>query len=905
MAPMKRFFRLGVGKDHVERAVNEELEFHIETRVQRLIAQGMTPEAARAEAMKQFGDIERVRVDCVTMDHARERAVNRSDFVDQVSQDVRYALRALRKARGMTTVAVVTLAVAIALLTTVFSVLNAGLFRPLPYPDANRLVAVNAFLDRRGGMFNEAPFEIANAIRHDTKSFERVALYDGWNFMKVTDNVGSETFNATPVDTALLSLLGARAQRGRLFTDAEIVSNAPVALISDSLWRARYGADETIIGREITLERQSRESRTVVGVLSRGFGFSGHTDIWVPLVERVDTAPPKKAGWYWVIAKLKPEVSAAQARLEVEQIGRNFVAAKPADYNTLRLMLMDTIVRRNNPAYLTMAGLFVLIAFCVFLIACSNVGNLLLVRAAERRAEMAIRASLGATKQRLFRQSLTESALIALAAGIAGTALSVALLKVLLAIFPTQHFPTWLQFGVDIRVLGFVLFVVSVAVMAFGFAPARHGTAVRLADAMKTASDVMVVDSGVARSSRRSVVVQIALSLSLFVASLFFARSYLFLARLDHGYDTAHVAYTQLRLEEKRYPDFTAQIAAYDRVRAQMNADVRIEETALVGELSQIRRAPGSTGPRPASDSVTTSTSVWLPGHDAASSGLSWPFGQRLAVSDEYFHMMRMSVVRGRSFGPQDVAGGQLVAIVSQRLARILWGKADPIGKIVQAGKIGPSFIVVGVASDVRDAMMSLQGTSAEALPNIYFAAMQIEFYPRIYFRPRGAMETATPAIAAAMREVDPAAPCCTVIPAGQSGEALWLARIFGLAVGSMAVCGTLLAMLGIYGVIAYSVTRRTREIGLRVALGARPEQVVALFTREAVRFTATGLAIGVAMAAALSLVTRIFVFGSSLLDPGPYLMGALVFGAVSLLACWLAARRASRVEPLDALRSL
>jgi putative ABC transport system permease protein len=898
---MRRPFRFRIGPWQVERAVDEELEFHIETRVQRLIAAGMAPDAARAEAVRQFGDVDAVRDNCVTLDKQKERTMSRAELFDQLREDARYALRALRKARGMSTVAVVTLAIAIAAIATVFSVLNTGFFRPLPYPESDRIVGINATMRGRGGSWNSVPHEVADLVRHDAKSFDRVAAYDGWTARRLTDEQGSATFWMTRVDTALLPLMGASAERGRLFTNAEILTDAPVALISDSLWRTRYGRDEAILGRQVRLDNVAH---TIIGVLAQGFRFNNTSDIWVPLTERADTVSAARAEWYWLAARLRPGVSLAQAQSEIRRFGRNLASGKPADYAGLALTVQASIVSRGNLAIYTMAALFALVALCVFLIACSNVGNLLLVRGAERRAEMAVRASLGASGGRLLRQSLSECAILGVVAGVVGAVLSVLLLKLLLATFPTQGFPSWLKFGVDVRVLGFVVLITMAAVVMFGMAPSRYGARVNLADALKASSDVIVADTEVTRRSRRSVIVQISLSLALFVASLFFARSYLFLGKLDRGYDVDHVAMAPLRLDG--YTNTESRLVTYARVREILNRDGRIAATALAGDLTQLRAAAGVHVAAPASDSVTTNSGVWLPGHENSATSTLRPFGRRMVVSDEYFRLLGMSIMRGRNFGAEDVAGGQRVAVVSQRLAGALWGAENPLGRALQLGPAGPSFIVVGVVSDVRDPVSGSEGPTAAPWPNVYFSERQARFWPMIYLRPRETMVIGQTAVESALKQVDPDALPGAVTPlTTNGGEAQLVTKIFGLAVGGMALCGTLLALLGIYGVVAYGVTRRTREIGLRIALGARPDQVVTLFTVQAMRFTTVGLGIGVLLAMGLSLFTRMFVWGTSLLDPMPYVVAAIVFMAVALIACWLAARRASRVEPREALRTL
>lgn len=897
----KREHGLGVGNGHLERAVDDELAFHIETRTQRLISEGMPPDAARAEAMRQFGNIDAVREDCVAMDQQKERSMNRWDLFNQIREDLRYGLRALRKSWGMSSVAIVTIGVATGVLTTTFSVLNTGYFRPLPYPESDRLVGVNALMRGHSGWWNAVPLEVANIIRHDTRSFERVAVYNGWTSLQLGDQLGSIGLRSTFVDTALFGLVGARAQRGRLFTADEITSNAPVALISDSLWHTRYDRDPSIVGREVRLDGTSRQ---IVGVLQRGFRFNAASDLWIPLVERPDSVPAAKADWYWLAARRKPDVSLAQARDEVARILLNLKASNPAEYKDMGLQVQSSIVDRTNPAYLTMAALFALVTFSVFLIACTNVGNLLLVRAAERRGEMALRATLGASRARLIRQSLAESAILAAISGVLGAALSVAILRLMLALLPTQGFPSWLQFGFDWRVFLFVTGISIVAILAFGLMPARHGTRVDLVDALKAGGGMVLTDKAVTRGGRRGVVVQIALSLALFVASLFFARSYFFLARFEHGYDADHVLSAYVNFESGKYPTPVTREAAYERVRERLATDGRIEEMALEGSLVQLRTPPGSDPKHALKDSVT-GYGIYLPGQADAADRSLVPSGQRHVVTSEYFDLMHIPIVRGRAFGPEDVAGGQNVAIVSQRLASALWGGSDAIGRTFQMGKAGAHFLIIGIAGDVRDPTASFQGTSTAAWPNVYISARQATFWPTMYIRPRAPLASVQAAVESAVRQVNREANVFPLRTMSSNSEGQFLAKTFGLAIGVMALCGTFLAMIGVYGMIAYGVTRRTREIGLRIALGASRDQVVGLFTRQGMNLTGLGLVIGIALGVGVGALTRKFVWGVSLFDPLTYLAAATMFGAIAMFACWLAARRASHVEPSEALRNL
>ncbi len=900
------FFRGLLGRRaadaHLARAVDDELAFHIDSRTRRLIEQGVAPNEARAEALRQFGNLTDVRESCVTLDDQRERAISRSELFSQVGEDLRYAWRALMKAPALTTVAVTTIGVAIALLTTVFSIMDAGFLKPLPYPDPDRIVAVNAMMRGHGVSWNTVPLEVANLVRHDTRSFERVGVYRGWSTTRVADRVGSTDIWTTFIDTATLALVGGTTERGRLFTDAEIAGDSPVALISDSLWRTRYGNDEAILGTSISVDK---ESRTIVGVMARGFRFSDHSDIWVPLTEHPDTVAPNKADWYWVAARLKPGVTALDAAREIDRIGHNLQATEPALYKDLSLALQPALVRRSNPAYYSMAALFCLVALSVFVIACTNVGNLLLVRAAERRGEMAVRASLGASRLRLLRLSMAESALLAFFAALLGTVLSVVLLRVLLASFPTQGFPSWLRFDLDWRVLVFVTCMTLTSVFAFGLMPARHGARVNLLDALRAAGDISVNDAGVTKRSRRGAIVQLALSMSLLVASLFFFRSYQFLSHLVHGYNADRMAEMQVRLDASDHRSKEEILAMYERLRQRLAGDSRIEESAVAGEMTQLRFPPGADA-KSLGDSVTAKYGVFVPGQTEAADRALQPRGERMAVSDEYFHLLRIPIVRGRGFDPHDVPSGQRVAVVSERIAALLWGRANPLGRTINLGPHGPSFTVIGVAGDVRDPVGTSTGTSAAAMPHVYFSARQVVYYPMLYFRARVSPASTQPALESALRDADPQSTVGAIMAFDRMhGEAEGIATIFGSAIGTMAIGGALLALLGVYGVIAYGVACRTREIGLRIALGAHSEDVVGMFVRGGARIAIIGLVAGSVAAVAISRFTSRWVWGTSAGDPVPYLVGALGLGAMTLFACWLAARRAASVEPLEALRSL
>lgn len=830
--------------------------------------------------------------------------------MDHIWQDVRHAIRALRKAPGMSSVSIVTLAVGIAAVSTIFGFVNSVFYRPLPYPDADRIVALTSISPKGYYDWSANPLGVVEQIRHEARSFERVASYheDYGKILALPE--ASKSVGVTAVDSSVFALLQAHPQRGRLFSAAEIRSLAPVAIISDSLWRGAYGSSEAIVNQPMKLDGTTY---TIVGVLPKGYRFYMRSDVIVPLAERPDSVGVLTAvGEYGLLAKLRPGVSLARARREVEQLGGRLAAADP-QFRRWRYIVQDGMYDRSRgfgPAIFS--WLFVGVATCVFLIACTNVANLLLVRAAERRPEMAIRTSLGASRAQIIRLALVESLMIGLTAGALGTLLSVWGSRLLFILIPTYGFPSWIQLGIDARVLAFTLLLTLVAVAAIGVTPALEGARLDLVKALKAGGDTMVASGAVTRSGRRGVALEIALSVMLFVGAALLWRSYQKIGATDLGYPADRMIQPWVTLDRSRYADDSSRLRFAHAMAERAAADARVEQAAIRGnngrlDADEVTRKRALHGKPDNPGSFDEMAGLYVSEDPSTSADRSFrPQVSRWCVSDSYFKAMGLSFVQGRGFDAQDQAGSAAVAVVSEALARLVWHRPDVVGRTFSAGRGGTPITVIGVARDYRSSYRDGAGLRIIAMPALYFSERQsTPANVRVILRVRGDVGALAKAIPALVHGVDAQAVVERIQTMAQEGggEAAMLSRIFGTILGVLAICALLLAAIGTYGVIAYGVTLRTREIGLRIALGGTQAQVVQLFVRQGMRTIGVGLAIGVAIALGASQVLRGILLGVSPFDPLSYVVTLAFFGAVALLACWLPSRRAARVEPMVALR--
>jgi putative ABC transport system permease protein len=830
-------------------------------------------------------------------------------MLDHLAADVRYALRKLRRAPGFSAIAILTLAVGIAAVTTIFSFANDVYFRPLPYRDSERLVAVDEEGLKNYYTFSAVSPQSVTQLLHPSRAFERVAVYkqDGSRLLFGTE---PQSVRVLRVDTSFSRLFQLRPQIGRLFTIEEIIGDASVTAISDNLWRTRYGADSSVLGKVLMMFDRSY---TVVGVMPPAFRFPYQTDLWLPLPKQV-LAMDAEDNEVSVAAKLRKNVPRSTALAELTVIALRVKDTDPVRLRRLRLVLRDEVLERRGYQFLPVPSLFFGAAFLVLVVACSNVANLFLARAAERRAEMAVRGAMGAGRGRLIRQLLTEGFVLGILAVLVGTVLAVWCIKVALSLIPTYGFPSWLSFELDGRVLVFSVAVALLVTLLVGLTPATEGTRFDLVRALKVGGDGGSAKAGIGRSARRGLVIQLAVAVVLFVGAALLVRSYGRLMTVDLGFPAGRIAKVSLYFDGTHYPTSEPQMRLAEGVYPQVAALPAAKVVAIRG-VYMGDREPASSGPdlrsaRAKSQQPAREDYRLFADGDTSTVrafGATQFYPRLLAVSDNYFAMTNQRMLRGRALSPEDAFGGARVVVVSQSFARRLWQDGDPLGHTLQKGARGEPYTVVGLVNDVRDLRGGSRGMKAELQSDAYFSTRQASAANLdILARTDADIASLRSAIIALVRSTDPTiivSPRETTMASGIEAN-LFATRIFGSLIAGFALTALLLAIVGVYGLVAYGVTQRTREIGIRIALGGTAEKVVAMIMREGLRFVLVGVAIGLVIAAGTTRLLKWLLFDVSPLDPIAYVAAAVMFGAVALLACYLPARRASRVDAMIALRS-
>jgi predicted permease len=822
--------------------------------------------------------------------------------VDVLLHDLRGAIRALRKSKGVSLIAVATLGIGIAVVTTIFSLVNSALFRPPPYPDAHRMVAVS---EQRPGVvsqFSELSLESVRELRRGAPSIDRVGIH-GRRSVTLSGVEQTTELTATTVDTAVLPLLGVRPQRGRLPTSDEIERLDPVAFISDRVWHRHFGASEAIVGQTIRLEGLSY---TVVGVAPPGFGFPTHSQLWLPLDERPGPGHPVGDPSFSALVRLRAGASRAQLRADLRLISERLTGSGLPHLSQTSLVAREGMVDRNS-RIATVAATFLGGAVFVLLIACTNIGNLLLARATERRTEMALRASLGASRWRLVRQALTESLVLGAAAGIVGLLLTVWAIAIITGLELTANLPSWVRLGIDPRVLVFTVGLSLVAVIAFGLGPALAGSRVDTMHALKAGVKTASRGKGVMRSARRGVVIEMALAVSLFIGAFLLWQTYRSLSAIDPGFDAERVLITGVAFDQAKHPDGPSRLRLLADVEARLISHPAVEQVATRGGASgQLLTAVAERDTMGGSQPVRRDVRIYLPeSPDTPVDDYPAPRIWTEAVADDYFATLGIPIVRGRGFDAGDGAGTAPVVIMSEELARGLWAEQNALGRQIRIGRDpGTSFTVIGVTRDIRFTTSSARGMDAGPKRMLYYSNRQVaSLTPELVIRVRGDAASLIPTLLAALRATDPeVAPRAPETMAEQTGNELGT-QVAGAFMGTFALAALALAALGIYGVLAYGVADRTREIGIRIALGGTARDVIRLVVGDGMRSVAIGLAIGLVLALGMTPLLRRFIWGVSAYDPRVFAAVIGVFGAVALLACWIPARRATRVQPMVALR--
>jgi putative ABC transport system permease protein len=797
---------------------------------------------------------------------------------DEMIQDLRFGVRMPRRNPGFAFVAVLTLALGIGANSAIFSVVNAVLLRPLPYRDPDRLVTASLY--RRGTDSHIVLSPTFLNWREQSQVFERIAAYTSGT-ADLTGSGEPERLTAGIVTADLFPTLGVAPALGRAFTSAEDQPNgAPAVMLSHKLWLRRFGGDPQMIGRSLRLDGQSR---TVVGIMPPGFQFPAELDLWLPLALAMNQ---ERMTLVNVVGRLKPGMAPEAARAELTAIQRRTSRNSNSDEQAGVIGLREHLVGDVQKALWVLFGA---VAF-VLLIACANVANLLLARATARQKEMAIRAAVGAGRFRLVRQLLTESLMLSLAGGGAGLLLATWGVKLLVNMNP-GGIARLEQSGVDGRVLGFTCAVAALAGLLAGVVPALQASKTNVNETLKAPSALHSASRGARRSLPALMIAELALTLVLLAGAGLMIKSFLRLLAVPKGFNSDGVLTLVFSPSDAKYPPGSPQCRAYyQESLARAQALPGVQSASLTSFLPFAGRTLRQMG-------------LQIEGRPPVEGGEP-PVFEITLVSSGYFETIGLQMRAGRPSTEQDGAEAPHVTVINEAFARRFFPNENPIGHRLLL-KPNPKTIV-GVVGDTRQ-----YGLDRDVLPEIYTSYLQdsnrsMRLVARAAPGQNNPAGLANPSVAIrnqvlALEPNEPINPVITMD--ARLSESVAPRRYQTLLLSVFAVVAMLIATVGIYGVISYAVSQRTHEIGIRMALGAHTSDVLKLVLRQGMISTLTGVAIGLAAALTLTRVMKSLLFEVSTTDPATFAGVSLFLIGVSLAACYLPARRATRIDPLAALR--
>jgi predicted permease len=858
-------------RNRVELELEEELQLHLAQKIEYEISRGMTAEDARYAALHAMEGLEQRREEC--------RDARKTQWLNDLTQDIRYASRTLIKTPGFTILAAAVLALGIGANTAVFAIVNSLLLQPLPFPDSQRLYLVsyiptdNPYIPPGLNMSDRDYLD----FKLGDRAFESLATF-GEQPVTLTGAGDPVVLKALAVTPGFLRVLRVNPQIGRNFLP-EGHAETNTVLLSDRLWHSRFSGDAAIVGKGITL---NGVSYVVVGVTPPSFVFQG-AELWTRMEIHLDHNSFIRP----VIGRLKAGISPQQAQAELQ----TFAATRPTGeaekrgkFFTAIVPLRELFVADTRKLLLLFAGT---VAF-VFLIACANFANLLLIRGASRRGEIAIRAALGAGRWRIVRQLLAESTLLSLAGGTAGVLLSAAGMQTLLSLLPAGTIPRPGEVHLDVWVLGFTVGISLLTGLVFGLAPALNVTQLELREVISEAGRGLTGRHERARGFL--VTAEIALALVLLSGAGLLFKSFLRMRSVDPGFRATNLQAATVDLPESRYATAVQMRSLHERVLAGLSA------------------IPGADG---------VAAVNWLPlrpefvrGDFQLEDGRSLPRGflvDKPAVSAGYFRTMGITLLSGRDFTPRDNATAPGVAIVSESVSRRLWPGGDAIGKRISMEdqpKAGDWLTIVGIVRDVRQE--SLASAPTGSIYQTYLQIHQPFFLSHMSFvvKTEESPMAVAEAIRSVLRKMDPELPTQSVttmedLIAKTMTEARSQTRLFG----TFSIVALMLAAIGIYGVLACSVAERTHEIGIRMAMGAKQPDILWMVLRRTLVLVGSGVFLGTLSALALTRLLSKFLFEVTSTDPYTFAAVTSILVVVSLLAAWAPARRAARVHPLVALR--
>ena len=875
--------------------LSAEINEHIDEKIEEFVAKGMSRAEATAAARKEFGN--------TTLIEERGREVWRWSAIENLFLDARYGLRMLRKNLSFTVVAVLTLALGIGANTAIFSLVNSLLMRPLPVNDPAQITLVGVTRDH-GNLSMQISYPMLEDLRHqpDSPFTGIIAFQFGSDGMSVDGKAYGLFTNY--VTGNYFDVLGVKPALGRLFLPTEGITPGadPVIVLSYSLWKARFGGDPTLVGRKVLVDGHPF---TIIGVAPEGFhGLVSIIDAraYIPFAmhvwlgnqvagsERSNALTDRKIVAMHAYGRLKPGVGAKQAEAALGLIAGQIAKLEADSVKTLQFQVFPELQARPDPQSSAQmrpaSGLFLALAAFVLILACMNVANILLVRATLRRREMAIRSALGGTRSGIVRLMLTESVLLALLGGAGGIFLGMWLSGLLSQINLGSTLPIILDFSFDWRVFGYAFAAAMVTGVLVGIVPAVRASRGNLADVLHESG--RTVATGKHRLRTGLVIAQVAGSLMLLIMAGLFARSMQMAEKVNLGFDPSNVANLS----------FDPRGIGYTREQG-----LQFSKSLL----DRVRALPGVTAAGLA-DNVpfgyySEAKDLRVDGYTPESSSSSTMLVSTRCVSPDYFKTMRISLLRGRDFSDADTDKTQHVAIINQAMAEKFWPNQDPLGRqFVDQSHSKDPLRVVGVAGNIR-----YEDFSGPSLP-FFYTAMTQDFSPlwTLHVRTSSSPENILPVV---QQEIDKLAPGLPLFDVGTMTQALNTLNgllLFQVGAGIAAALGLLglaLAIIGVYGIVSYVTSQRTHEIGIRMALGANPAQILMMVLRQGLLIVGGGLLLGLITAAGAGHLAESMLVGVSPTDPLTFGAISIVLAGIALFACYIPARRATKVHPMEALR--
>jgi predicted permease len=861
----------------MERELEDELRFHIDMQFEDNLRHGMSAEEAACDAMRRFGGIESVKEQ-----HREHRSFA---IIESLGRDIHYAARALRHNSAFAAVAIVTLALGIGVNAAVFTVTKAALFAGFPMVmDNDRILYLSS---GRGCCLSYPDFE---DWRAQAKSFEGMAVVRGARGIVTDKGSFAVNYDATEVSADTFRLIGARPMLGRDFAKSdESPGAAPVAILAYSFWDSRFAKDPAIIGRAI---RMNGIPTTVIGIMAEGFSFPEKQDVWVPLAPTPDVRRRDSRDLWFAFGRLAPGATIGSARAEMEAIGRRLGAEYPRSNRGRNLTPQVQTFNQffffgnENTIYWSLWGA---VTF-VLLIACANLANLMLARAIGRSREVSLRIALGASRWRVVRQLLIESLMLSVVGGVLGWWIARWGVQ---AWVVADHGPgrqSWriVDYSLDYRVLGYLIAISVVTALIFGLAPARRLARLDVNGILKDGGRGATGGLRGKHLSIALVVAEMALAVVLMTGAGVMLRSFLNIYCADIGAKTANVLTQSLRLPKDRYADPATRISFFDRVGTRLKTVPGVETLAFAEILPTKFSSPVPF-------EIAGAAHAGNQGRAAVTA---------FSVSPNYFRTLSASLLSGRDFSDFDDTSGVPVAIVNERFASRQWPQQSPLGnrlRLFDGRTPGPWLTIVGVASNI----VQNDGTGQTFSPVVYLSYRQRPpVWMEVLARTRVPAESLAMAFQRETIAIDSELPVYRSVALEERLQGnYWSSGLYGVLFAILAAIGLLLASVGLYAVMAHSVSRRTQEIGIRMAIGATARDVRRLVFTQGVVPLGIGLAIGLAVSFAVNPVLKSFLVRVSPFDPGTLAVSSLVLILAAILGCLIPARRATRVDPVVALR--